>query len=570
MDMTAKNLGFEGGTIPTERAGLQSNRAGTNNIEGVNSMKNKVIKKLVTGITCSCIAFSLVACGSSESSDNNQEGAVAGASREAKEDTPADGKISFSIAIMNGPKVEDTWIEHQIEEKFNCDVELVFLPGWEDLTTKVNLLMSDDSQRPDVIWWSGLEDEYKEWVEEGLLVDLVPLLQNIDNSNILSYYDEWAMFPNYTNGSIYSIPGDIAEVSCMGTFVRKDWLEKLNMQEPTTMDEYVEYLLACVNNDPDGNGEKDTYGFGGDSGDWKYLAPFLYSYKADVNHFVKNDEGKIVHGSTQPQVKEALALMADLYQKGVFEPSIFSASEGETLFAEGKVGSFYRYLVSLNPSQQYLQNFYQNNPDGKYEVIEPIKGPDGYSTDESENGHGWCSYAITKNCKNPQRVMEIMDGIASGEIFILDKWGVEGETYELTEDGAVNFIVDETKRNEMGLSTFTGFVNRKDSYNIQNSKEVNDLFERAANTSLPLKDYRVDLGQNGEVWKEYSPELLKLRDEYFYGIIMGERDIDDFDEYVELFYSHGGTEAEEEANRLYKDMDSSFDEFTIKYKEWFN
>ena len=520
-------------------------------------------KKAAALVLCAAMVLGTAGCGNADG--KKAESSPASVGQTGNED----GKVSFYIAIMNGPKVEDTWSEHQIEEKFNCDLELIFLPGWEDLNTKVNLLMNDEDQRPDVIWWSGMPDEYREWVESGLLVDLVPLLKNIENSNILSYYDEWAMFPTYVNGSIYSIPGDVAEVSCMGTFVRQDWLEKFGMSEPETMEEYVEYLLACVNDDPDGNGEKDTYGFGGDSGDWKYMSPFLYAYQADVMHFVKNDDGTIVHGSTQPQVKDALAMMADLYQKGVFEPSIFSASEGETLFAEGKVGSFYRYLSSLNPSQQYLQSFYQNHPDGKYEVIKPIKGPDGFSSDHRENGTGWCSYAITKNCENPQRVMEIMDGIASGEMFILDKWGVEGETYELTEDGAVNFIVDESKRNELGLSTFTGFVNRKDAYNIQNSKEVNDLFERAKETSKPLDDYRVVFGTNGEKWKEYGPELEKLRDEYFYGIIMGERPLDDFDTYVELFYQHGGTEAEEEANRMYAEQENSYQEFAKKYDEWF-
>lgn len=528
-------------------------------------MRKKIWKKMVAVVLCAGMLSGMTACANT--SQTEQQSSSSGEA--ISEEESSDGKVSFSIAIMNGPKIENTWSEEQIEEIFNCDVELVFLPGWEDLNTKVNLLMSDDDQRPDVMWWSGMTEEYQEWAESGLLVDLVPLLQNIENSNILSYYDDWAMFPTYTNGSIYSIPGDIAEVSCMGTFIRKDWLEKFGMEVPQTIDEYVEYLLACVNEDPDGNGVADTYGFGGDSGDWKYFAPFLYSYKADVNHFVKADDGSIVHGSTQPQVKEALALMADLYQQGVFEPSIFSASEGEALFAEGKVGSFYRYLSSLNPSQQYLQSFYQNNPDGEYEVIEPIQGPTGFSSDERESGIGWCSYAITKNCENPQRVMEIMDGIASGEMFILDKWGVEGETYELTEDGAVNFIVDETTRNEMGLSTFTGFVNRKDEYNIQNSREVNELFARAAETSMPLNEYRVVFGTTGEVWQEYGSELDKLRDEYFYGIIMGERPVDDFDEYVELFYTHGGKEVEEEANQMYEEQDQQYQEFVQQYQEWF-
>lgn len=533
---------------------------------------SKLTKKVIAAVLCAVMLCGMTACAGNgqkqEESADSKAGAVDGGVAEKGNESAGD-RVSFSIAIMNGPKVENTWSEAQIEEKFDCDVELIFLPGWEDLNTKVNLLMSDDDQRPDVIWWSGMTDEYKEWVESGLLVDLVPLLQNIENSNILSYYDEWAMFPTYTNGSIYSIPGDIAEVSCMGTFVRKDWLDKFGMEEPQTMDEYVEYLLACVNEDPDGNGVADTYGFGGDNGDWKYFAPFLYSYQADVNHFVKSPDGTVVHGSTQPQVKDALAGMAELYEKGVFEPSIFSASEGEALFAEGKVGSFYRYLSSLNPSQQYLQSFYQNNPEGKYEVIEPIQGPDGFSSDERENGTGWCSYAITKNCENPQRVMEIMDQIASGEMFILNKWGVEGETYELTQEGAVNFIVDETKRNEMGLSTFTGFVNRKDAYNIQNSKEVNELFARAEETSLPLYEYRVVLGTTGELWKEYGAELDKLRDDYFYGIIMGERPVDDFDEYVELFYAHGGKEVEEEANQMYEQQDQNYQEFVQQYQAWF-
>ena len=537
-------------------------------------MRSKLFHKLVAMTLCAGMLVGMTACGN-QPTEESSPNEIADSESENEGNTSDgdlsqdDEKISFSIAIMNGPKAENTWSEAQIEEIFNCEVELIFLPGWEDLNTKVNLLMSDEAQRPDVIWWSGMTDEYKEWVDSGLLVDLVPLLQNIEDSNILDYYDEWAMYPTYTNGSIYSIPGDVAEVSCMGTFIRKDWLDNLGMQEPKTMDEYVEYLLACVNDDPDQNGVADTYGFGGDSGDWKYFAPFLYAYKADIQHFVVGDDGSVVHGSTQPQVKEALALMADLYRQGVFEPSIFSASEGETLFAEGKVGSFYRFLSSLNPSQQYLQSFYQNNPNGKYEVIEPIQGPTGFSSDERENGYGWCSYAITDKCKNPQRVMEIMDGIASGEMFILNKWGVEGETFELTDEGAVNFIVDETTRNEMGLSTFTGFVNRKDLFNIQNSQEVNELFERAAETSLPLQDYRVILNSNGELWQEYSGELNALRDQYFYGIIMGERPIDDFDEYVELFYSHGGHEVEEEAGLMYQKQDEGYQEFCQLYQEWF-
>ena len=50
---------------------------------------------------------------------------------------------------------------------------------------------------------------------------------------------------------------------------------------------------------------------------------------------------------------------------------------------------------------------------------------------------------------------------------------------------------------------------------------------------------------------------------------MGERPVDDFDEYVELFYAHGGKEVEEEANRMYAEQDASYQEFCQRYQEWF-
>ena len=42
--------------------------------------------------------------------------------------------------------------------------------------------------------------------------------------------------------------------------VRKDWLDKLGLEEPSTMDEVADMLRAFINDDPDGDGEADTIG----------------------------------------------------------------------------------------------------------------------------------------------------------------------------------------------------------------------------------------------------------------------------------------------------------------------
>lgn len=43
--------------------------------------------------------------------------------------------------------------------------------------------------------------------------------------------------------------------------IRQDWLDNLGLEAPTTIDEFEEVIRAFTEDDPDGNGEKDTYGF---------------------------------------------------------------------------------------------------------------------------------------------------------------------------------------------------------------------------------------------------------------------------------------------------------------------
>ena len=47
-----------------------------------------------------------------------------------------------------------------------------------------------------------------------------------------------------------------------GLFIRKEWLDKLNLQMPKTLDDLLNVAKAFTFRDPDGDGKVDTYGFG--------------------------------------------------------------------------------------------------------------------------------------------------------------------------------------------------------------------------------------------------------------------------------------------------------------------
>lgn len=47
-----------------------------------------------------------------------------------------------------------------MEDRYNLDIDIIALPGWSDATSKISLLMGDETQRPDIIWWWNMEADY--------------------------------------------------------------------------------------------------------------------------------------------------------------------------------------------------------------------------------------------------------------------------------------------------------------------------------------------------------------------------------------------------------------------------
>src|SRR5690606_23777384 len=59
------------------------------------------------------------------------------------------------------------------------------------------------------------------------------------------------------DGKTYGIPYS-AQANAL--LIRSDWLQNLGLQAPTDWDEMAEVAQAFTQNDPDGNGQNDTYG----------------------------------------------------------------------------------------------------------------------------------------------------------------------------------------------------------------------------------------------------------------------------------------------------------------------
>ncbi|MGO4541649.1 ABC transporter substrate-binding protein [Paenibacillus sp. 2TAB19] len=535
------------------------------------------MKKRNAVITASLAAMlALSACSGNSGSGNhvngNKNGNDPAATNDAATDKPA-APLAISMALMAGPKTPDSWAEKTLEEQLaasmgrTVDVQPVFLPDWSELNTKINLLMSAKDTRPGILW-TGDTKEFLKWIDAGVVQDVTPSLQKY-GKEIINYYSKDTLFYHWdSSGKMFRIPGDVPEASYMTTILRKDWLDNLGLQVPKTLDEYVAVLRAFANDDPDGNGKKDTYGLSGDNY-YRSLAPFFYAYGVDVENFIKQEDGSVKFGSVMPEVKPVLELLQTLYKEGVIDPRMSTAANSDDekvneIFASGKVGSFYRFVDYFNPGNSAAISFKKLNPTGEYIAIHPVTGPDGFGSDQPDPRIGWC-YLVVTDAADADSAVQVLNTMATPDTFKLLAFGKEGEHYEM-KDGIFTPTITPDEGNKLGLGNFGWYIQRKDAANIKNVPAVTELFEKKLETSQPMRDKIVVFkALDRPEWDKYSADIKKARDELFWLIITGKKPASAFDDFVKQYEKLGGKQIDEEAAGLFEKQQQDY----VEYDKWY-
>jgi len=524
------------------------------------------------------LALAVTACsGNSGNGGKGSEASPANspqAGGDAATTKPAE-PLNISMALMAGPKTPNSWAEKALEEELaaklgrSVNVEPVFLPDWSELNTKINLLMSGKDTRPNILW-TGDTKEYLKWVDADIVQDVTPSLQKY-GKEIINYYTKDTLFYHWDpSGKMFRIPADVPEASYMTTIIRKDWLDKLGLQVPKTLDEYVEALRAFTKDDPDGNGKNDTYGLSGDNY-YRSLLPFFYAYGVDVENFIRQDDGSIKFGSVMPEVKTVLELLQTLYKEGVIDPRMSTSANSSDqivndIYASGKAGSFYRFVDYFNPGNSAAVSFKKLNPNGEYISIDPIVGPSGFGSDQPDPGIGWC-YLVITDTTNVDDAVQVLNTMATPETFKLFTFGKEGEHYEM-KDGIFTPTIAPDEGSKLGLGNFGWYIQRKDAANIKNTPEVTALFESKKTTSQPMREKIVVFkALDRPEWDKYSADIKKERDETFWSIITGKKPASAFDEFVAKYEKMGGKQIDEEAAGLLDKQDEEHKQYEAWYSE---
>ena len=283
-------------------------------------------KQLLSIFLTAAMTLSLTACGNS---DNSAESAAANANTNTAStessapagteaaDTAAQadpfGKYADPLEIHFVRATDDT-IEtnvlanlpgQSLEENFWLDtyeeelgIKVVYdwiVKGDDEFNQKMNVSMASEDL-PDVMCVTSTQ--MMQLIDAGLVQEMGPVFEQYatDFTKEVMYQEGDSPFlAGNKDGVQYGLPvtgGSVDSVDLM--WIRTDWLEKLNLEVPSTMDEVMNVIDQFVNADFDGNGQKDTIGIGvaGTSllgGGFGGLRGFFNAYGAYPGIWVEKD-----------------------------------------------------------------------------------------------------------------------------------------------------------------------------------------------------------------------------------------------------------------------------------------
>ncbi|MBQ6907459.1 MAG: extracellular solute-binding protein [Clostridia bacterium] len=165
--------------------------------------------------------------------------------------------------------------------------------------------------------------------EEGALIPLEDLIDEYA-PNIKKMFEKYPQLKKRataSDGHIYYIPGSTSGLEAdalpsLGWFIRQDWLDKLGLKQPTTIEELEAVWTAFRNNDPNGNGIQDEVPFFSRVGG---LSSLFHLFKTDESGYMLDEKtGKIVYAPITPEFKTAVKKIAEWYKNGLIDEEVFT------------------------------------------------------------------------------------------------------------------------------------------------------------------------------------------------------------------------------------------------------
>ena len=386
---------------------------------------------------------------------------------------------------------------------------------------------------------------------EGAIVpldDYLDLIPNIVAAVGEERFADWKA----ADGHFYTIPTLVNVPGSQSTAVRKDWLEKLNMDVPTTWEQWKAYWYGVRDNDMNGNGDTTDeipivleMGQNGERSLHALLNAFGIKASSDAQ-FCVLDDGTYTMVYEHPRYREFITEMQKLYADKIIDQEFATRYQAEmyNTMSGNLAGTVFTWAEQCAVHSETL--IANGVEDALYLTCAPITGPYGDQWIQKRQGvtGNWC---ITEKAAQDGKVEDILkfwNWMFSDEGVMLYNYGIEGYTYTMVDGKAI-------LNPEITASGFNDYRTLGMEFEPVGGNWQNDAFMQCVfsgktvdELTIPRKSFYDGLNEHGvndgkyyampptletEAYVEYRAELISsgvcaLRDQ----CVAGQLSVDDF------------------------------------------
>nr|WP_249316994.1 extracellular solute-binding protein [Bacillus sp. FJAT-50079] len=482
----------------------------------------------------------MAAC-SSKSSPGNES---------ASKDADKPFKITAMVKLHT-QEAPDQRVLDIVAEKTNMELDIQFVP-YTLYPEKVNTVFATESFPHSVILDLDMINQYKEAIRDGQFWEIGPYLDEYEH---LSKMNPEVLKNTMIDGKIYMIYQGKPS-SRQGVIYRKDWADKLGISTPTNVDEFYEMLRAFTEDDPDGNGKKDTIGLTNRDdlifGAFKTVASWFHT----PTNFGLKDE-KILPEFMFPEYMETLDYFRKMHEDGYINQDFPVASkvDQQAMLKNGTAGA---YIGSMGDVESLYNGLKEVDPEAELDVFNQVAGPDGEFTVWSLPGYGDGIVFPKSSIKTEEelkRILSFYDYLMSPEGTNLTFWGIEGDHYQVT-DGKAEVINKELFEREvfplqsMRIGDEVRDGKLKGLFTYEPKAKAEDLYIDNENYLIP----DATIGLDSPTFLLKGTSLQQLIDDATIKYIIRDIDKDGFEAVIEQWKNQGGNEIIEEFSASYKEM----------------
>jgi ABC-type sugar transport system, periplasmic component len=389
-------------------------------------------KMLVSLSVLTLLATGLAGCGDS---NNNKENQPAGSSNTSTETKAPSGPPTtltvevFDRGIQGQPDLNNnTWTRY-INEHFgkenNAVVKFVPVPRSQEID-KLNVLMAA-GEAPDIAFTYDSATVSRYAKIDGI-TPLEDLLEK-NGQNLKNYLGETVLKYGQFDGKQMAIPAKRTSLAWIGSFIRKDWLDKLGLPIPTNRDELYNALVAFRDKNPGGVDGVIPWGLAATGMNYG-TGNLIDSFWGE-----QSEEDFVTQPNwLKPGNKDALKFLNKLYNEKLISPDFAldkTTKQADADVTNGKVGFFsanWDYPLRQNISEPLKANV----PEANFVPIDTFKNDEGKYKKIAYNENG-VNVFIPKSSKNAELAIKYLNWMANPEVLFFLQYGEEGVNHKMVD-----------------------------------------------------------------------------------------------------------------------------------------